>query len=124
MRTVNFGALFLFGISLAALPAAAMSIPKNSGYELPYTIQAANKNSKKPKRNHNYSSGKGFIPGYVQLLMGVAIVLAGGNRLAMACSVAEASSSRTATRVSISGCALSRCMQTLPRFYFNPVQLT
>jgi hypothetical protein len=65
MRTVNFGALLLFGISLAALPAAAISIPKNSGYELPYTIQAANKNSNKPKRNHNYSSGKGFIPGYV-----------------------------------------------------------
>jgi hypothetical protein len=65
MKTVNLAALVLIGVSLAAPPAAGHLIPGSSLDGWSNIVEVSNKHSKKPKKKHNYSSAKGYIPGYV-----------------------------------------------------------
>jgi hypothetical protein len=65
MRTVNLIVLVLIGASLAAPSATAALRPAGSLQEWSNVVQVASKKTQKKKKGHNYSSGNGFIPGYV-----------------------------------------------------------
>jgi hypothetical protein len=64
MKIANLAAIGLIGASLAAPPAAAVPVHGGSPDQF-NLVQVAKKNSKKPYKKHNYSSGRGYIPGYV-----------------------------------------------------------
>jgi hypothetical protein len=63
MKLVNVIAL-LMAVGFAAPPVGAVPIPGPGKEEWSSTIQVAGKKAQKNK-HHNYSSGNGFIPGYV-----------------------------------------------------------
>jgi hypothetical protein len=64
MRIVNLIVSVLIGASLAAPPATAALRPSGD-LQWSNLIQVASKQPQKKKKGHNYSSGNGFIPGYV-----------------------------------------------------------
>ncbi len=65
MRIVNLIILVLIGVGFTAPPVAAAPRPSYRQDEWSSFIQVASKNAQKNKKTHNYSSGNGFIPGYV-----------------------------------------------------------
>jgi hypothetical protein len=65
MKACTLAALVLVGAGLAAPSAGAMPKSGISSEEWSNLVSVANKSSKKRKKNHNYSSAKGYIPGYV-----------------------------------------------------------
>jgi hypothetical protein len=65
VRIVDLIALVLIGASSAASPVAGAPGPSGGQEEWSSLIQVASKYAQKKKKNHNYSSGKAFIPGYV-----------------------------------------------------------
>jgi hypothetical protein len=65
MRIANLIALVVIGAGIAAPSVGAVAIPNHSKAEWSSYIQVASKSAQKNKKSHNYSSGNGFIPGYV-----------------------------------------------------------
>jgi hypothetical protein len=64
MRAVNLNILVLVGVSFAVPPLTAVLAPSGGLQQSSTFLYVASKKSSK-KKGHNYSSGNGFIPGYV-----------------------------------------------------------
>jgi hypothetical protein len=65
MKTSLLAALLFIGTSLLAPPSGAVTLVGAQETVRSNVIQAASHKPKKPSKKQNYSSGNGFIPGYV-----------------------------------------------------------
>src|SRR5687767_1627940 len=65
MKTGNLLVLALIAASFTAPSTIAAFRPADRLQKWSDVVQVASKKTQKKKKGHNYSSGKGFIPGYV-----------------------------------------------------------